>query len=180
MNRTVSAQIRYLDILKEHGLLEMALAGQLPEHVVKAAKQAVICEMEGVKTDEGKTTLHVTAEEHEEAERELDEYLKHYKLAKEVTQVLSKPMPRHFVKGAIYLVRSGYFGGRRAIYRGEDIEFFGTSWLENYFHPACEKFPFRAQIDQLDLEKGRIVVCTLADERRDVLLHENELGIRAK
>lgn len=175
MRQAVKAQIRYLEVLKENRLLDQALNGQLPAHIVKAAKQVVISEMTGSKTNKTGDVLYVSPEDHEEAERELDEFLKHYRLEKDLRQILRRAHNTP-IKGKKYFIRFGYFAGKSGIYKGTDIDVFGRSWLENFGNDACEKFAFRAQRDNIDLLNGNILVFKLSDEDRDVLIHEKEVG----
>lgn len=178
MTPTAKAQIKYLELLRENGLLDLALEGKLPAHVEKAAKQYVIADMRGAKVNEEKTTLQVTADEHTEAQREVEEYLSHYRLTKEIEASAKEAlfsMPREFRIGKKYVVTSGYFEGRVVVYVGTDLDVFGVSWMDNYGHPACEKFLFRAQRDGVDVS-GRVLVFKLPDEHRDILLHEKEVG----
>jgi hypothetical protein len=178
-SKYAQAQIRYLEVLRDHNLLDLAMVGKLPPHVEQAARQVVVSEMSGAKTDETKTVLHCTTAEHDEAEAEMLEFLRHYKLVKDMQTAFRKPLPRIFTKGRKYVVKSGYFAGRIVTCRGTDEDVFGTTWLDNVGNPACERFVFRAQADRINILKGRIMVCGLDGEHRDILLHESEMGIAA-
>src|ERR1051325_2975689 len=170
------AQIRFLEVLKEHNLLDMALIGKLPPHVLKAAKQVVISDMTEVQKGDDNTTIHCTAEEHEEAERELDEYLKHYKLDQMLRTAVKSCPPRTLRKRAKYTIRKGYFKGRIGISKGTDIEVWGAGWLDNPGNPACEKYILRAQHDGLSINAPALVF-NLKEENRDIILQMQEVGL---
>lgn len=169
-------QIRMMELLKENNLLEMAVDGTLPPHVLKAAKTAAMSEFPGMQKTTGGDGLACTPEEHLEAERELDEYLRHYRLDRMLRQAVKAGPPRTFRKGGKYLVMSGYFQGRQAIYRGTDEEVWGAGWLDNPGNPACEKYIFRAQRDGLSVNAPALVF-NLKNEGRDIILQGHELGL---
>lgn len=175
-NKLVRHQVKYLELLKKNNLLELAMDGKLPQRIEKAVRQAVTLdpEFKGCRTNDDRTMIYGTAEEHEEAEKEMEQFLRHYKLVRDI-HIVARP-PRQFMKGTIYTVRSGYFAGRCVRLKGTDEEVFGCSWIETVGNPACENFPFRAQQDGIDVSKGLIFVCDLQGENRYVLLHEKEIG----
>lgn len=175
-SKYAKVQIRMLELLKEHNLLDMAVEGKLPTHVLKAAKVAAISETAGIQKSADGATAICTPEEHEEAERELDEFLKHYRLDKALRTAAKAYTPRTFRKGAKYGVRSGYFEGRTVVYKGTDQEVFGCGWMDNPGHPSCERFLFRAQRDRLSVSLPTMVF-SLPAENRDILLQEREIGM---
>lgn len=175
-SKYAQCQLRMLELLKENNLLDMAVEGKLPAHVMKAAKTAAISEFTGVRKGEGGDILNCSVEEHDEAEREIDEYLKHYRLIKALKTAAKTYKPRVFRKGQKYVVRSGYFEGRLVTYKGTDEEVFGCGWLDNPGHPSCEKFVFRAQRDGLSINNPTFVF-HLNGENRDILLQELEIGL---
>jgi hypothetical protein len=164
-----------LELLKENNLLDVAISGRLPPHVLKAAKVAAVSEFSGVRNENG-DGLVCTPEEHAEAERELDEYLKHYKLDKSLREAVRMTPHRTFRKGAQYAVKRGYFKGRAATYRGTDQDVWGCGWLDNPGNPACEKYIFRAQHDKLSINAPALVF-SLRGENRDVILQPQEIGL---
>jgi len=170
----VKAQIAYLDLLKDHGLLEQAMLGKLPDHVHKAALKVAVSKVPGAKYNPDSGQLEVTADEQELIDKEIREYLKHYKLVVERPILLGSQMPREILKGKKYEIKSGTFAGFPALVKGTDKEVFGCEWAENFGHPVCEAFVFRCQRDQLFMD-GRFFVVQL-DGRKDVLVHESELG----
>jgi hypothetical protein len=172
MKPTVKATIAYLDLLRENGLLEAAMLGQIPDHVLRAARLVAASRVPGVPFDKEKCTVPVTQEEQEEIQREIEAYLMHYGLAKPVEQLIREVIPREIRKGK-YVVTRGTHAGRVVLIRGTDKEVFGLEWMENYGHPACESFLFRVERDRVPLN-GRFYVGTF--EGRDIILHENEIG----
>lgn len=175
-NKYAEAQIRVLELLKENNLLDMAVAGTLPPHILKAAKTAVLAEKTGLQRNQDGDGLACTAEEHEEAERELDAYLSHYRLDKALRAAARSYTPRTFRKGAKYAVRRGYFKDHVGVYRGTDMEVWGANWLDCPLNPACEKYIFRAQHDHLNVSNPALVF-NLKNEGRDIILQEQEMGL---
>lgn len=174
-SKYAKCQIRMMELLKENNLLDMAVAGKLPPHVLKAAKEAAIAEL-GLPKGESGDIVNCSPEEHLEAERELDEYLKHYRLDKAMRAIVTGKAPRVFRKGSKYTVRRGFFKDRLVTYKGTDKEVWGVEWLDNPGNPACEKYIFRAQRDGLNVNKTALVF-NLKDENRDIILQSQEIGL---
>lgn len=174
-SKYAKAQIQYLEVLKEHGLLDLAISGKLPHHIEKAARQSVVAKMAGTKTNEDKTVIQCTQGEHDEAQMEIEEYLHHYRILRDLKETLEKPMPRNFLVGGKYVVASGWFKGRVVKYKGTDKEVWGAGWLDNAGNPACEKYIFRAQRDGLDVTRQALVF-NLPNEFRDIVLQGHEIG----
>lgn len=179
----VRPHIAYLDFLKEHGLLEMAIKGQLPSNIEKAAKEYVIG---GLREKHGKDSVPVmdsggmaavcvTEDEKSAQNEEINDYIRHYELEKHFEPFIYKSLPREIMKGQKYIVGRGWFKGRLILIKGLDTEHFGIRWDENYGHPLSEKYMFRAQQDNLPM-RGLVYVVKLMDEKRDILLHESEIG----
>lgn len=166
------AQVRMMELLKENNLIELAIAGKLPPHVLSAAKTAAIAEF----SSQGGDVLTCSPEEHDEAERELDAYLAHYRLDKALRGAARAYKPRTFKKGSKYTVRRGYFEGRVVTYKGTDREVWGAEWLDSPGNPACERYIFRAQHDKLSVSLPALVFL-LNGEARDIILQEHEIGM---
>lgn len=175
MNKYAQCQIRAMELLRENNLLDLAVAGKLPPKVMEAAKTAALAEF-GLNGGHNAVVVACSPEEHEEAERELDEYLRHYRLDKALRAAVKSYRPRVFRKGAKYSVRTGYFKGRIVAYKGTDREVWGAEWIDNPGNPACEKYVFRAQRDRLSVSMPALVF-NLPSESRDIVLQEREIGM---
>ena len=179
----VRPDIAYLEFLKKHNLLELAIQDMLPKHVERAAKTYVISELRAkygkeavpVNGSDGNFMISVTQKEKDAQSEEVNEYLRHYNLQKMIAPYIFKAMPREIYKGTKYMVKSGHFKDHVVLVKGLDTEHFGCRWDENYGNQLCEKYMFRIQQDQLGI-KGLVYVAHLMAEKRDILLNEKEIG----
>lgn len=179
IKKVLRAQVYYLDLLKKHGLLDQALEGRLPPKVEQAAKIVAATAVPGVPYDNETGQFIVSADMQEAVEREIDEYLIHYNLARQ-EQLWRKPVklfPRQVTKGGKYMIQSGTFMGGIFELRGEDKEIWGCEWMDNFGHPVCERFLYRCQRDNIPLT-GRFYVGRIGDS--ETLVHESELGLEIR
>lgn len=181
----VRPHIAYLDLLKRYGLLQLAIDGTLPKDVERSVKWENACNLvkkhgkEKVrvfKNTEGDITISVDADGKDLEQAEVNDYIKHYGMERLVRSMDLAEITRQINRGSKYEIRKGYFLNRRVLVRGIDKDIFGTEWHENYNHPLCEKHLYRVQKDGLPM-RGKTYVCKLLDEKRDVLIHESEIGI---
>lgn len=179
MKTAAEFQIAYLELLRKENLLDLAIAGNLPPHIEAAAKRYIISSGVGAKVNQDKTQLMITAEAHDDVQREVYAYLAHYKKMKEVTAAVTQGIPRAFRVGGFYEVRFGHFMGRMVQYVGTDVEVMGCRWWEAEDDPISNKFLFRAQVDRVNLDR-RVVVVHLCGERRTILLGEDEVGVEVQ
>lgn len=179
----VRPHIAYLEFLKLEGLLDQAIQGELPPHVAKAAKLYVIGELrekfgkDAVPVTQSGDDLMVSVTEDEKnlQDEEVNDFLKTYNLTKAFEPFVFRTMPVEIKKGEKRPVKNGWFKGRLVLIKGLDRDHFGCRWDKNYGNPICEKYMFRIQQDDLPLD-GMVYVARLLDEKRDILLHEREIG----
>ena len=182
---SIRPHIAYLDFLKKHGLLEQAISATLPIEVERAAKLAVASELvrkhgagnvRVFKNPNGDISISVSAEGKDKEEAEVNDYISHYKMGKFIEAIAFRDQFREIAKGSKYEVKSGFFMNRCVLVKGLDREIYGVAWHENYANQLCEKHVYRVQRDNLPM-RGRTFVCKLLDEKRDILIHESEIGI---
>lgn len=179
MIEAARAQIAYLETLRKHGILDQAMMGTLPDQVVKAARVVAKSAFPSLPFDKEKSTIPVTAEEQSEIDREIEEYLIHYGLAKRRELAADQVIlfPRLITRGKKYEIVLGTYQWKEALIQGTDKDMFGCTWLDNFGHPACEAYPFRIQKDKLPLV-GNVYVGII--DGQDILFHESEIGNEVK
>ena len=181
--RKVNPHLAYLEFLKEHGLLEMALRNELPPNIEQAAK---ICVIGALRDKYGKDAvpvvkngeqvlISVSEDDKKTQDEEVNEFIKHYRFEKAFEPFIFKSMPVEILKGQKHVVKSGQFQNRVVLVKGFDTECFGCRWDENFGNVLCESYMFRMQSDNLPV-RGLVYVVKLLEEKRDILLHESELG----
>ncbi|NJM10379.1 MAG: hypothetical protein HC883_05875 [Bdellovibrionaceae bacterium] len=145
MKKVTEAQICYLEMLRKRGLLDLALAGKLPEEVRRAFVTLAAARYK-VPIIKDSYMLRVTTEEKDEADLEIGEYLRHYKLEPNAAYLpLSEPEPRIVQPGKKYHVFRGSYVGHVVKVRGTDEGQWGCKWEANYGNTCCEEYIFRMQ-----------------------------------
>src|SRR3990167_9794408 len=169
--------VKYLDTLKENGLLEMAVLGQLPDDVVRSAK-LFASHIVGIKRSE--TTddynLYSTPEQDAESNRIAQDYIQREHLNALKDRILRTELPATILPGQKHLVKSGhYYKGRAVLIKGLVTDIFGTKWDNMGGHPLAEKYLFRMQVDDYPWS-GNVWLVRLLDVQQDLFLHETEIG----
>jgi hypothetical protein len=175
VNKAAQIQVAYLEALRKNNLLELELSGRLPKHIRRAALVVAIADNPGVVMNEDKTAVVCTAEEHEEAEKEKAEYIKHYRLTYLLTRPTT-PKRAELKIGGHYAIKSGYYADKVFAYLGTDKGVWGISWNKNIGNPACENFLFRAERDNLPMTGGFHV---MAKDGKHYVFHDSEIGEEA-
>ena len=172
--KIIACQIYYLELLKKHGALEVALRGILPDKVHKAAMYLALTKFPGVPYDKENMNIPVPPDLQHRIDEEIEEFLIHYEVAKRsLLPPTMAPIPREFVRKKRYQVKSGSHAGKVFYNRGEDESVYGIPWIENANNPECNHYVFRIQKDKLPLT-GKVLVGQIGNE--DVLIHESEVG----
>jgi hypothetical protein len=175
MKRVTEAQIYYLEMLRKRGLLDLAIAGRLPDEVRRALVTLTAARY-GIPILKDTYMLSVSNDAKEESDLEIAEYLRHYKIDPLAAYIPpSDPQPRIIEPRKKYHVYRGTYVGHTVVVRGSDQSQWGCKWDVNFGSPACEEYIYRMQKDRLPLD-GKVWVC--ADEMgREILLQESELGL---